>query len=151
MREAALIVFLSLLTVAAGCAESSEEASSGDASTVADAGTGGEAGGGHVETITDATFDSSVSKGVVLVDFWGPRCPPCLELAPTIHRLAGKFAGRAIIGKVNVEEHGRKAAQFGIRYIPTIMVFKDGRMVERVVGLQSEETLTQLMEKHLSQ
>jgi thioredoxin 1 len=134
MRITALITFLSLLTVAAGCADN-----------------GGGTGSGHIKAITDASFDTDVSKGVVLVDFWAPWCPPCVQLGPTIHKLAEKYKDRATIGKVNVDEQKQKARQFGINSIPTIMIFKDGRKVERLVGLQSEETLTQLLEKHISQ
>lgn len=134
MRVAVLFAFLSLLALAAGCAGSSDEAA-----------------GGHLKTITDASFDADVANGVVLVDFWAPWCPPCVKLGPTIHKLADKYAGRAIVGKVNVDEQKQKAAQFGIRSIPTIMIFKNGQNVERLVGLQSEETLTQLLEKHISQ
>ncbi len=151
MREVALTVVLCLLAAAAGCAENGEEANGGDANTVSNTSTGGEAGGGHIKTITDASFDADVSKGVVLVDFWASWCPPCVKLGPVMHSLADKFAGRVTIGKVNVDDQRQKASQFGINSIPTIMIYKDGRMVERIVGLQSEETLTRLIEKHLSQ
>jgi thioredoxin 1 len=134
MKRVALTLALGFLAVAAGCTGSGEE-------------TGGE----HVKTITDASFDADISKGLVLVDFWAPWCPPCVELGPVIHRLAGKFAGRASIGKVNVDEQKLKASQFGITSIPTIIIFKNGQNVEQLVGLQSEETLTRLIEKHLSQ
>ena len=77
----------------------------------------------------------------VLVDFWAPWCGPCKMLGPTIEQLAGEFAGKAKVGKVNVDDNQDLAAQFGIRGIPTVLLFKGGKQVGSFVGLKPKEEL----------
>ncbi len=81
----------------------------------------------------------------VLVDFWAPWCGPCKMLGPTIEQLAGEFAGKAKVGKVNVDDNQDLAAQFGIRGIPTVLLFKGGKQVGSFVGLKPKEELARAL------
>ena len=87
--------------------------------------------------ITDANFEEIVLKSdkPVLVDFWAEWCGPCRMLGPIIEDLSNDFADKAVIGKVDVDSNQQFAAQFGVRNIPTVLVFKDGEMVNRQVGV----------------
>lgn len=99
-------------------------------------------------TFTDANFDAEVSKsnGLVLVDFFAPWCGPCKMMAPTIDKLAADYAGKVKIGKLNVDDNPATATKYEIQSIPTIIFFKDGKMVDNLTGLQSEEALKQKLE-----
>jgi len=96
--------------------------------------------GKYIE-LTGADFKETLSEGVSLVDFWAPWCGPCRMIAPVIEELAEDFDGKAKICKVNTDEEQDIAVEFGIRSIPTIMFFKDGEMVDQVVGAQSKQAL----------
>jgi thioredoxin 1 len=87
-------------------------------------------------TVSDATFESDVLKSdkPVLVDFWAPWCGPCRMIAPIIEELANDYDGRAVIAKMNVDDNPSTATQFGIRSIPTLLIFKDGKVVDQIVG-----------------
>lgn len=87
-------------------------------------------------TVTDATFDQLIrtSRVPVLIDFWAPWCGPCKMIAPTVEALAREFAGRALVGKLNVDENPQVAGRFGIMSIPTLLIFKNGRVVDQIVG-----------------
>ncbi len=102
-------------------------------------------------TITAANFNEKVMKSdkPVLLDFWASWCGPCRMVAPTIEKLAGEFEGRAIIGKVNVDEEQALAEQFKVMSIPSIFILKGGEVVEKMVGARSAEELKGLLEKHL--
>ena len=91
---------------------------------------------GNLHEFTDANFEDDVLKSSepVLVDFWAPWCGPCRMLMPTIEELAEEFAGKVKIGKVNTDDNQKTAAAYGITSIPTVMLFKDGEMVDKVVG-----------------
>ena len=82
----------------------------------------------------------------VLVDFWAPWCGPCKMIGPIVEELAEDFAGKAKVGKVNVDDNQELAGQFGIRGIPTVMLFKGGEVVESFVGLRSKEDLAAAVE-----
>jgi thioredoxin 1 len=97
--------------------------------------------GKYIE-LTSGDFESTLAEGVSLVDFWAPWCGPCRMIAPIIEELAEDFDGTAKICKVNTDEQQEIAVKFGIRSIPTIMFFKDGEMVDQVVGAQSKQALT---------
>jgi thioredoxin 1 len=100
----------------------------------------------NIVELTAADFDSRVASGVTLVDFWAPWCGPCRMQAPILEKLAAKVAGTARIGKLNVDDHGDVAAWFGIRGIPTMILFKDGKEVQRMVGVQPEPLLLSAIE-----
>ena len=94
-------------------------------------------------TLTEDSFDREVLKSTepVLVDFWAEWCGPCHQIAPTIEELATEFEGRAKVGKVNVDENAPVAAQYGIRSIPTLLLFKDGQVVDQVIGVVPKKML----------
>src|SRR5688500_8312538 len=102
-----------------------------------------------VKTFTDSNFDDETKNGLVLVDFWAEWCGPCRRLAPTVDALATDYDGKVTVGKLNVDENPNTAAQFSIRGIPTILIFKGGEIVESVVGLADKDHLKQLIDKHV--
>ncbi len=89
--------------------------------------------------LTDDNFEASVAEGVSLVDFWAPWCGPCRMIAPIIEELAEDFEGKATIAKVNTDEEQNVAVKYGIRSIPTLLIFKDGEMVDQMVGAASKQ------------
>ncbi len=95
-----------------------------------------------------ANFETEVNASdmPVLVDFWAPWCGPCKMLGPTIEQLAGEYAGKAKVGKVNVDDNQDLAARFGIRGIPTVMLFKGGKSIGSFVGLKSKEELAKALD-----
>lgn len=101
----------------------------------------------NVLEIGDSNFAETVKTGVTLVDFWAPWCGPCRMQGPIVDKVAGKVAGKAKVAKVNVDDGTRTAAQYGIRSIPTTIVFKDGKPVQQFVGVQSEAQLVAAIEK----
>ena len=91
---------------------------------------------------TDANFDELLSSNkVVLADFWATWCGPCKAMGPSIDELAAEYEGQALIGKVDVEENNDLAEKYAIRSVPTLIFFKDGEMVDKVVGLQSKAAI----------
>ena len=89
--------------------------------------------------LTDENFEATVSKGVALVDFWAPWCGPCRMIAPVIEELAEDFDGKAVICKVNTDEQAELSTKFAVRSIPTILLMKDGEVVETMVGASSKQ------------
>ena len=86
-------------------------------------------------------FEKSIANGVALVDFWAEWCGPCKMQLPIIEEFSGEMEGKATIGKVNVDEELELAQSFGIQSIPTLILFKDGKPVKKLVGLHSKEAL----------
>ena len=86
-------------------------------------------------------FEKSIANGVALVDFWAEWCGPCKMQLPIIEEFSGEMEGKATVGKVNVDEELELAQSFGIQSIPTLILFKDGKPVKKLVGLHSKEAL----------
>lgn len=109
------------------------------------AGAGGDAGAGvKPRVVTDATFAREVlgaANRPVLLDCWAEWCGPCRMLGPVLDQLAAESGGRYIIAKLNVDQNPQTAAQFGIRSIPTMLIFKDGALVDRLVGAQPKQAI----------
>ena len=103
----------------------------------------------HELALTDANFATATSKGLVLIDFWAPWCGPCMMQEPIIENVAAAMAGKAKVGKCNVDEVPKSVGRFRISSIPTLIILKDGKEVERFVGVQRETDLVAVLAKHL--
>jgi thioredoxin 1 len=106
----------------------------------------------NITPVSDAEFDEQVLRAdlPVLVDFWAPWCMPCQILSPTIDDLASEYAGRVKVVKVNVDDNQALAGKYGIRGIPTLILFQGGETVERIVGVQQKSVLAEKLDKALS-
>ena len=104
-----------------------------------------------VQTFTDENFDSTVveAEGPVLVDFWAEWCGPCRQMAPAVEALASDYDGKVTVGKLNVDEHPNVAQRFSIRGIPTLLLFKDGEVVDQVVGVANDSKLKSMLDQHI--
>lgn len=102
-------------------------------------------------SLATAEFSDKIenANGVALIDFWAEWCGPCRMLAPVIDEVAADFAGRAEIYKVNVDEEGELAAKFGIMSIPTLIVFKDGKVFDKLVGVVPKDSIAEKIENAL--
>jgi thioredoxin 1 len=107
--------------------------------------------GQNMLTFSDATWESEVlnSDKPVLVDFWAEWCGPCRMMAPTLDAIADAYAGRVKVGKLNVDENGGTAMRYGIRSIPTLLVFKNGQVVAQQVGAVGKTEVQKLLDAHL--
>jgi len=103
-----------------------------------------------VKTFTDSNFDDEVKQGVVLVDLWAEWCGPCRRIAPIVDELATQYDGRVTVAKLDVDANPNVPGRFGVRGIPTLLVFKDGELADSIVGLRSKEELAQSLEKQLA-
>jgi thioredoxin 1 len=97
----------------------------------------------------DENFSDSTSTGVSLVDLYADWCGPCKIMAPAIDKLATSYTEKAKVGKLNVDESQITAGKMGVTSIPTVVIFKNGQEVERFVGVQTEENLSRVLDKHL--
>lgn len=106
---------------------------------------------GNVNELSDDSFNTQVidSREAYLVDFWAPWCTPCRLIAPLIDELSREYAGKLSVGKVNVDDNQEIAARYGISSIPTLLLFKDGELKERITGAVPKSTLKQAIDKHL--
>jgi len=107
-------------------------------------------GNGLME-FTDQNFEEQVLKSEqpVLVDFWATWCGPCRAITPTVEAVAKEYAGRAKVGKVNVDDNMSVTSRYRITGIPALLLFKNGQVAEQLMGVQSKDTLVKLMERHL--
>ena len=103
----------------------------------------------NILTLTEKNFDENVleSRRPVVVDFWADWCGPCRAVAPLLEELASEFSERATVAKLNVDEAKTLASQYGIRSIPSLLFFQDGRVVDRVVGVASREELASRLDR----
>ena len=102
--------------------------------------------------LTEETFNQEVLKATmpVLVDFWAAWCGPCKMIAPIVEELATEYEGKVKIGKVDVDNHQKIAMQYGIRSIPTLLMFNGGKVVEQIVGAAPKKMLVEKLSKHLN-
>jgi thioredoxin 1 len=124
---------------------------SGDGHATEQSAPGDSGGAGHPVVVTEASFEQQVvrSSEPVLIDFWAPWCGPCRMVGPIVERLAGEMAGRLKVAKVNVDENPNLQAKFGIQGIPTMMIFKDGQVVDRWTGALPEPGIRQHLKQKL--
>jgi thioredoxin 1 len=108
--------------------------------------------GQNVLSFSDSSFDADVLKSdvPVLVDFWAAWCGPCRAVAPVVDQIATEYAGRLKVGKVDVDSNGDIATRYGITGIPTLLLFKDGRVVDSRVGAVGKSELLKMLEPHVS-
>jgi thioredoxin 1 len=106
---------------------------------------------GKAIVLNDANFDATInSDKPVLVDFWAEWCGPCKMIGPVVEELANDYDGKAVIGKLNVDENPNVTARFGIRSIPTLLVFKGGQIVDKQVGAVPKSVLAQKLEAQVA-
>ncbi|MCO0598735.1 thioredoxin [Peribacillus sp. NPDC060186] len=98
--------------------------------------------------VTDQTFASEIKEGLVLVDFWAPWCGPCKMIAPVLNDIDVEMGDQVKIVKLNVDENADTTRKYGVMGIPALILFKDGEIVDQVVGYQPKEALTELIAKH---
>jgi len=99
---------------------------------------------------TDSNFQAQTENGLSLIDFWAPWCGPCRTQGPIVEEVAQEMADKATIGKCNVDDNPDISTKFGVRSIPTIIIIKDGEEVERMVGVQTGDTLRAKLNEHLT-
>ena len=106
----------------------------------------------HVKNLSSSSADLSLadfSGKYVLVDFWATWCAPCRMMAPTVESIAAEYAGRAKVGKLNVDENLNVTARYNIRGIPALILFKQGEVAEQFIGATSKDTIVKMLERHL--
>jgi len=102
--------------------------------------------------LTDANFDQEVLKSElpVLIDFWAVWCGPCKMIAPIVEELAGEYEGRVKVGKLDIDNNQQVSVKYGIRSIPTLLIFKDGKIADQIVGAVPKAAIVQKLNEHVS-
>ncbi len=105
----------------------------------------------NIHEFTDQSFDTDVVQAdlPVLIDFWADWCGPCKAIAPTIEEIAGDYAGKVKVGKLNVDQNQNTAMQYGVRSIPTLLIMKNGEVVSQIVGAVPKENITKALDEIL--
>ena len=103
-----------------------------------------------VEEVLDSGFKKAIQEGLVVVDFWAPWCAPCRMIAPVLEELQKELEGKVTILKLNVDENPETAQEYGITSIPTLLIFKDGEMLDRNVGAGTKEHYKNIIDKNLT-
>ena len=101
-----------------------------------------------ISNVTDQTFVTETSEGLVLADFWAPWCGPCKMIAPVLEEIDAELSDKVKIVKLDVDENQETAVKFGVMSIPTLVLFKDGEVGDKVIGFQPKEALVNLISKH---
>jgi thioredoxin 1 len=106
---------------------------------------------GKIVTVSDAEFESSVLQGdkPALIDFWAEWCQPCKMLAPTVEEIAGEYEDKVLVGKLNVDDNPATATKYGIRGIPTLLLFKGGQVVQQLVGVKSKAEIKKIIDENI--
>lgn len=104
----------------------------------------------NILTLSEDNFNTETASGVVLVDFWATWCMPCKAMTPVISEIASQTKGKIKVGKVDVDQNPGLASRFNVQGIPNFIIFKDGQMVENIVGMQSKESLIEALERHIA-
>ncbi len=106
---------------------------------------------GKIVTVSDAEFESSVLQGdkPSLIDFWADWCQPCKMLAPTVEEIAGEYEDKIMVGKLNVDDNPATATKYGIRGIPTLLLFKGGQVVQQLVGVKSKAEIKKIIDENI--
>jgi len=107
----------------------------------------GNALAGDVMIISDQIFDKTISKGIIMVDFWATWCAPCRQQGPIVEEIATEMKGIVTVCKMDIDKNPSTPRRFQVEYIPTIIIFKDGKIVEKFVGLNNKETLIASLKK----
>ncbi len=104
-----------------------------------------------ISDLTDAGFESDVVKNTTptLVDFWAEWCAPCKALTPVVEQVADEYGGRLNVGKMNIDEEPETAGKYAVRAIPTLLLFKDGDVVDQIVGLVTKGKIIEMLDKHV--
>ena len=102
-----------------------------------------------ITNISDSVFENAISKGLTLVDFWAPWCGPCLVIAPILEEVAKDLKEKLNIAKLNVDDNPETPPKFGVQGIPTMILFKDGKVVDRIVGAVPKPALVDMISKHI--
>ncbi|MFZ3588387.1 thioredoxin [Bacillus sp. DJP31] len=102
-----------------------------------------------ISNVNDQNFSTETSEGLVLADFWAPWCGPCKMIAPVLEELDGEMGDKVKIVKLDIDQNQETASKYGVMSIPTLLVMKNGEVVDKVVGFQPKDALAEVLEKHV--